>query len=229
MGSIVVLLLSGCKNHSIDVETYLPEPEWMDSIDAPTVDTVSEVQTLWLSEKRCCENKRKLERNSRRLYKACYVAIANHSSDQLLVAKCLQLMDNGMEADVRYKVNRHFIENYFDFKSPVDRCANCLPADPIANTSRDLAWQENRRGNPEAAIKIAQRVLDERLDEIMPYVQMNLYAVIAYSYASTVHSDEQLQALRDARERLRSFSEKGGAYSSNFKTFEKYLGSLLEI
>ena len=225
---VAIGLLSGCNDHSTDVETFLPKPEWLDSVGAPVLNSVDDVTTLWRSKKRCCISDRKLKNNQQEFYKACYVAVATHSKDQLLVAKCLQLMDSGMDEDVRYRINKHFVDNYFELKSPIDRCSNCLPADPIARSSRDLAWQESRRGNPQSAINIAQRVLDERIDEISPHVQLNLYAALAYFYAETGYSAEQLSSLKQARDRLLPYKDANGASKGNFKTFNRYLGDLLE-
>ena len=225
---VAVLLLGGCKDHSTDVETFLPKPAWVDSIDAPILNTVEDVSTLWQSKKRCCVNKWTLQNNQREFYKACYVAVATHSQDQLLVAKCLQLMDNGMERDVRYQIHQHYLDKYFYLKSLVDRCFNCSPADPLVNVVLNLAWIENYNDNPQRAIDIVQRVLDERIEEISPYRQMSLYEVLARFYRKTGYSAEQLIVLKAARDRLRDHKDENRAATYNFKTLEKHLSDLLE-
>ena len=223
-----VSLLVACSDHSVDVETFLPTPEWIDSVKVVELSSAKEVSQLWQSKKRCCIAENKLRKNQREFYKACYVAVARNPNDQNLVAKCLQLMDSGMESTVRRQINEHFVSNYFYFESPIDRCYNCLPADPIANASRDLAWLEYRSDNPHKAIKTVKNVLSARLDEISPFVQMNLYVALAHFYTTTGYSDEELQALLAARDRLRAHVKSKGASKHNFKNLERNIGELLE-
>lgn len=224
----VVSVLTACADHSVDVETFLPEPEWIDSVKVVELSSAEDVSQLWRSKKRCCINERKLKNNQREFYKACYVAVARNPADNALVAKCLQLMDSGMEPEVRRQINAHFVSNYFYFESPIDRCSNCLPADPIANASRELAWLEFRANNPHKAIEVVKNVLRARMEEISPFVQMNLYVALAHFYTTTGYSDEELKALLAARDRLRAHVKSRGASKHNFKDLERNIGELLE-
>ena len=221
-------LLAACADHSVDVETCLPAPDWIDSIKLVELSSAEEVSQLWRSKKRCCIKESKLRKNQREFYKACYVAVARNPNDQNLVAKCLQLMDSGMESTVRRQINKHFVSNYFYFESPIDQCSNCLPADPIANASHDLARLEFRSDNPRKAIETVKNVLSARMDEISPFVQMNLYVALAHFYTTTGYSDEELQALLAARDRLRAHVKSKGASKHNFKSLERHIGELLE-
>ena len=225
---LAVSLLSACTDHSLDVETFLPEPEWIDSVKLVELSSAADVSQLWRSKKRCCISEGKLKKNQREFYKACYVAVARNPADKELVAKCLQLMDSGMEPAVRRLINEHFVSNYLYFESPIDRCSNCLPADPIANASRELAWLEYRSDNPYKAIEVVKNVLRVRMEEISPFVQMNLYVALAHFYTTTGYSDEELKALLAARDRLRAHVKSRGASKHNFKDLERNISELLE-
>ena len=221
-------LLAACSDHSVDVETFLPEPEWIDSIKLVELSSADEVTQLWQSKERCCIAKAKLRKNQREFYKACYVAVARNPDDENLVAKCLQLMVSGMDSTVRKQIYEHYVSNYFYFESPIDRCYNCLPADPIANVSHDLARLEFRSNNAHKAIDVVKNVLNARLEEISPFVQMKLYADLADFYTSTGYSDEELNILLAARDRLRAHVKPKGASKHNFKNLERNIGELME-
>jgi len=79
----IVLTLMGCNERFDEVpETFLDEPAWLASTQAPTLESREDVLTLWQSEKRCCDDDQALFDNAKVLYKACYMAIANDSGNR---------------------------------------------------------------------------------------------------------------------------------------------------
>ena len=71
-------------------------------------------------------------------------------------------------------------------------------------------------------------MLNARLEEISPFVQMKLYADLADFYTSVGYSDEELKFLLAARDRLRAHVKSKGASKHNFKDLERNIGELLE-
>lgn len=224
---VVLHMLSACGRQAELPETFLPEPEWLDDKDAPVLHTSEDVSRLWGSKKRCCISKRALIRNNREFYRSCYVAVAEHLDDDELVVKCMWLMDNALERNDRYTLQRSLLDRYPDHDDNVERCANCMPADTIARLTNELARQEIYRGNPEEAIRLVENVLDKRLNEISLWVQVELYTSLAKWYAETTMTMAAIERLQSARDRLKRLRDRNQALDRRFDTFEKTLQSVL--
>ncbi len=209
--AVLVALLAACDADPPEVpeqllanpfQRQMEKPAWLDDVEAPRVTTADEVSALWRSKKRCCVSERKLLANNREFYKACYVAIGEHFDDEALVVKCLWLMTAGAEGDQRRQIRQYLVDHHFGYRGRTDNCANCAPADTVARVSRSLAHDRLGAGRAREASGIIERVLDERLEEISPWVQVELYESLARAYLEAGITEARATRLQAAYERL---------------------------
>ncbi len=224
----VVVALAGC-DADPPAAPELPEnrfqrqmekPDWLDDVDAPRVATADEVSALWRSKKRCCIAERKLRANNREFYKACYLAIGEHFDDEELVVKCLWLMTSGAEGDQRRQIRQYLVDHHFEYRGRTDNCANCAPADTVARVSRSLALDRLAAGRAQEASAVIERVLDERLDETSPWVQVELYESLARAYLELEATEARAARLQTAYERLRAMAATDEPVARRMDRFE---------
>lgn len=225
----IVLTLMGCNERFDEVpETFLDEPAWLASTQAPTLESREDVLTLWQSEKRCCDDDQALFDNAKVLYKACYMAIANDSGNRDLVAQCLKLMTHQMPAPIVRTIHGHYLENYFDYRAPTDDCVNCLPGDHIARVSQDYARSIAYAGNHKGALARLQHVLDKRGNEISPFIKMDLHANMAWYYQKSSFDKEDLAALQQAYTDLEPQPQSSRGVHQTYARFGKAIERLRE-
>ena len=222
--ALATLILSACSKPEEVPELFLYEPSWLASTDAPTVTNAEEVLELWGSEKRCCENENKIYQNAKVFYKACYMAIANDSRNEELVALCLKLMSHNMPREVVRTIHDHYLENYFYHDARTVRSTNCSTGDDIARVSQDYARNIGSAGNYKGALATIHRVLDERGDEITPFIKSDLYSNIAWYHEKSSFTTSDLRALETAYSEL---APPPGSYGGTLHNYER-LGEAIE-
>ena len=136
---------------------------------------------MWQSEKRCCEDKDKVNKNFRIFYKACYNAIVNNPYDDDLIVKCSWLMGFEETKHSNILLDKYVYENYFDHENSIDDCYNCDIADTVARVTSDYAYALS----PESlskAIEVLETVIDERGDNISNWIKIDLHNQLAGFY-----------------------------------------------
>lgn len=162
-------------------QELIPKPEWFEDIKTIEVNTTEEVSKLWQSEKRCCEDKDKVNKNFRIFYKACYNGIVNNPYDEDLIVKCLWLMGFEETKNTNILLEKYVYENYFDYENPIDDCYNCSIADTIARVSSDYAYALS----PESlnkAINVLEAVIEERGEDVSNWIKIDLYSQLTGFY-----------------------------------------------
>lgn len=215
------LVLVGCSNSNKFTE-HFQKPAWFDSVEAPTLGNSADVDKLWQSEARCCEDEQKLLKNNRIFYKACYNGIADHFDDEALVVKCLWLMDIGAEKQQAADLTRFLVENYSHHKNRVDDCANCMPGDTIARATLNLARIEMREAEtqPQAGRRV-EAVLDKRGREISYWVKAELYTFLAQRYLDEGLTPERLSRFKAGYAELDKAKEGNEALQRRFSEVQE--------
>ncbi|MEJ2106482.1 MAG: hypothetical protein P8X48_04005 [Acidiferrobacteraceae bacterium] len=211
----------------VPFESAIQKPEWFDTVSAPTLNSVEDVDHLWQSKKRCCIDEDKLQANKREFYKACYNGVVEHPDDDELVVKCLWLMDPGAGSDQYYILKRYLVENYGDHKSDTSHCANCAPGDVIARVSLSLARHERYADSVDTAINRIEGLLSRRRPEISLWVQTEIYTALGRMYLKSAVTDERKQVIGDAYERLASAATEQNGVSRRLPDLEKVRRELM--
>ena len=226
VGLCAVFAVAACAEREEIPETFLAAPDWLAATKAPAVSSVEEVLALWQSEKRNDSDREALFEKAKVMYKACYMAIANDPGNHDLVTQCLVLMSHQMPRDITRVNDRYFIDNYFEHKARTDNCVNCLPADDLARVSRSYARGISYAGNYKGALATIMKVLDERGDEVSPYLQMELYDNIAWYYHKSSFTAGELDNLEAAYQRLQPPQDSNGGTRSNYERLRKGIDRL---
>jgi hypothetical protein len=230
LGACIVFmaLIAGCEEPS-EFERTFAEPDWFDSIDAPKINTVEEVNALWQSEKRCCEDANVLLRNNRIFYKSCFNAIMGNYGNEELVVKCLWLMDIGADSKQRVELKRYLVENYGLHKNSVDNCANCMPGDTVARVTLELSRYESRANHSKTQpIKRLENLLDSRLYEISYWVQAEIYEYLGVLYLESGVTQERLSRYEESYNRLNKAKQHNGPLERSFARVEKRYNLLVQ-
>jgi len=170
-------------NQSTINHSPVPSFDWFDDVDAPEIHNKEELSKVWQSKPRCCVPKRELEQNNRAFYKACYVAMQRFPSNNDIVANCLWLMDGALETrEEHIKLNEYFISKFFYYDKPLDRCANCDHANVSARIAQELARQYKSTNRFSEAIKLLERMNDERSQETSDWVLAELSTQLGKYY-----------------------------------------------
>lgn len=157
--------------------------DWFDDIDAPQIHNKKQLSKVWQSKPRCCVDKKELQKNNREFYKACYVAIQQYPSNNDIEAFCLWLMDIALEsAEERLKHNEYFIKKFFYYDRPLNNCANCAPANVSARIAQQLSRQYKNSNRFDEAVKLLERMSDERHQETSDWVLAELTTQLGKYY-----------------------------------------------
>ena len=204
-----------------DFKTAIRKPAWFERVEAPLLSHSGEVSQLWQSKPRCCIDEKQLQANNREFYKACYQAIVNHPADELMVVKCLWLMDSGSDLKQRKLIKSYLVENYFYHENSTEGCVNCAPADTVSRVARELALIKVREGELEFAISLLERVLDERHAQISPWVLTEIYTSLAEIYLKAQLDDQRMQRVRTAYTLLHGMRGVHDGVERRFARFER--------
>lgn len=235
--SIVILLfslLSACEepmqveSGDSHFERHIVRPNWFFSLEAPALNTIKAVDTLWRSKKRCCTDKETLIANNREFYKGCYLGIVNNPKFEELVVKCLWLMDAGADKTQRELIKTYLVENYSHHKNNTTCCANCAPADTVARVTHELARIKHSKGNTDAAIELVEEIINRRRQEISPWVQTEIFTTLGRYYALTRVTDDRAQRITDAYQRLSANASEGNGVLRRIENLKKINLSVVE-
>jgi tetratricopeptide (TPR) repeat protein len=164
-------------------EPLAPHFDWLDNIDAPVINNRQELSKVWQSKPRCCVSKRELTQNNREFYKACYVAMQTYPSDEDINAKCLWLMGSALEtSEQRLQLYETYMKHYFYYDKKLDHCANCAPANISARIAQSLAGKYIYTDRFDDAIKLLERMNDERSQETSDWVLAELSTQLGKYY-----------------------------------------------
>jgi hypothetical protein len=236
--ALLFTALAGCEASNDPPATRAPnkfestfaKPAWFDSIRATELNTEREVTTLWMSQKRCCENAGTLETNNRIFYKSCYNAISAHYEDEKLVVKCLWLMDIASNRDETVRLARFLVDNYSHHKNSVDFCADCMPGDTVGEVTLELARFDSReRNNKQLPISRLEKLLDTREDEISYWVQAEIYEFLGQLYLEDGLTQERLARYQKAYTRLERLKEINEPLKTRFAPLQKHHEAMLKI
>ena len=231
---ITTLLLSACGEKERDNESAIPdeeipelfldEPDWLASTQASKVTTTEEVLALWQSAKRCCEDEKTLFESAKIFYKSCYLAIGRDPRNEDLVSLCLSLMTHKMPREVVRTIHNHYLENYFYRKENIDDCTHCRPADVVAQVSQEYARSISYGGNYRGAIAAIYRILEERGNEVSPFIQIDLYDNITWYHEKSSFTTSELARLEKAYTDLKPAE---GAFKAEIYYYKEF-GEALE-
>jgi hypothetical protein len=161
----------------------VPRFDWFDNTNAPAINDRHELSKVWQSKPRCCVKKDELTQNNREFYKACYVAMQTYPSDDDINAKCLWLMGGALETgEQRLKLRETYMKHYFHYDKKLDNCANCAPANISARIAQSLAGQYIYTDRFDEAIKLLERMNDERSQETSDWVLAELSTQLGKYY-----------------------------------------------
>ncbi len=213
-------------------QSSVPSFDWFEDIDAPEIHNKEELSKIWQSKPRCCVSKHELQQNNREFYKACYVAMQRYPSDKDINANCLWLMDIALETrDERIKMNEYFIQKYFYYNKPLDNCANCNRADVSARIAQELARQYKATKRFDEAVKLLERINDQRLQNTSDWVIAELSIQLGKYYLDPEYIGNNTQRIEDNYFKLEPFrnNETLGKRNGKAGRFDKLEAVLLEL
>jgi len=160
-----------------------PEFDWFDNTEASPIHNKEDLSKVWQSKPRCCIAKNDLRKNNREFYKSCYIAMQNYPSNKDITANCLWLMGGALEnKEERILLKETFIQKFFYYDKPLDRCANCDHANVSARIARELARYYKSTNRFDEAIKLLERMNDERKQEMSDWVLAELSTQLGKYY-----------------------------------------------
>jgi hypothetical protein len=179
-------------------ESAVPKPSWFESVSAPELNSLEEIYEVWQSYKWVDISKRRFEKNSREFNKACYIAVVEYDHDEEMVVTCLWLMGIGLDRNTVLQIDEYLITHYFNHRRRVDNCANCAPGDTVARVGEELSIIKFQQGLPVEATSLLERILDERREEISPWVQAELLTTLGRMYLDEDLTEERIQRFENA-------------------------------
>ncbi len=199
---------------------------WFDEEPAIAVNTISEVQELWQSKKRCCEEQEILQQNNREFTRACYTAAFKHINNEPLVVKCLSLMSSVAEDfDSRYSINSYLIDNYIQHKNDISNCVNCNTGDIITRTAHRLSYHEQSKGNLLKAIEILENIITVRNDAAL-WIQVETLEKLGNLYLENNVTKQQKEFINFRYEQLLNASTNNEAATRRIPNLEKVLDKI---
>lgn len=161
---IIAISLSGCSKPIIEEADY---PEWWEYVDVSdkTLSSREDVMNFWLEKseaKDISDTKRVMY--IREFFKAAYLAIKDDTLDSDAKVLALGLMPvDAIEVELRRKILKYHIENYWNHEDLDLDCLNCNSANSLAASvvrlAEILAWYD---GNMTPAIEIIQKIVREK-------------------------------------------------------------------
>ena len=191
----------------------IPRPAWWDDVppQALAINSLGDLFSMWQSGGDDTAS-------HHRFYKLVYQAILDHSGDEHLVAEGVGLMAFVADPDDRFPLLKFGVDHFFSYQQRTDICANCKVGDTSAGLVRDLADAYTSRGEPEAAVQIIQRLLDEREADVSTYSIALTFETMSRAYWAMKDADRAKDAIREG---LRRFPN-GWQADQLRRTLERY-------
>jgi len=175
----------------------IPQPAWWDSVprSALAINSLGDLLSVWQSGTND-------EPSRQRFYKLTYQAILDHSGDEDLIAEGIGLMAYVVDSDDRFSLLKFGVDHFFSYDQRTDNCANCMVGDTVGEMVRDLAGAYISRGEPEAAIQIIQRLVDERGSDISAYNLALTFETMSRAYWEMKDTDGAKAAIQEGLRRF---------------------------
>jgi len=175
----------------------IPRPAWWGSVpDLPMkIDSLGDLQVVW--EAHLYETERK-----RQFFKAVYQAIVNHPDDEDLVTLGIQLMGH-VETDYQFRLHRFYLDHFFYFNRRTDNCAsNCKAGELTGEIVRELAYDYIWKGEPQTAIELIQRLVQEREKDVSAYNLALTFEALSRAYWKMGDAEAAKAAIREGLRRF---------------------------
>lgn len=200
-----------------------PKPEWWDAVDTPyRVHSYGDLMAAWQGYPRDDAHRELAERQ---FFKAAYQGILDHSDDPHIVATAIELLGY-VVADYprRTELAEYGINRYFDHQQRTDNCANCMRGDTVQALALNLSQLYASAKRYDDAIRIAERLITERGDDVSPYKLAETWNQLAWIYW---HKGEQRRAVEVAREAIGKYGHtvSGDALARTLQRFEQDLAA----
>lgn len=186
----------------------IPIPEWYKQIEAVEVNSSAEISKLWQSKPRCCVPKPELTANNQEFFKSCYNYVDTYENSnqdiatEQAVVKCLWLMGDAVDKITRKELREYLIKNYTEHDQSTDDCTNCAPANTIVRVAGSLSNNYSSEGNPDAAIRLLEIILDKRSTETSDWVELETLEKLAYLYFKNGASDKQIARIKSGLDKF---------------------------
>jgi hypothetical protein len=175
----------------------IPQPEWWDDVprSALAINSLGDLLSVW-------QSGTSDEPSRRRFYKLAYQGILDHPGDEDLAAVGIDLMAYIADPDDRLPLLEFGVDHFFGYRQRTDNCANCKIGDQTGEMVRDLADAYLSQGQPEAAIRIIQRLVDEREPDISPYNLALTFETMGRAYWDMTDVDHAKAAIQEGLRRF---------------------------
>jgi tetratricopeptide (TPR) repeat protein len=175
----------------------IPQPAWWDSVprSALAINSLGDLLSVWQSGTND-------EASRQRFYKLTYQAILDHSGDEDLIAEGIGLMAYVADSDDRFSLLKFGVDHFFSYDQRTNNCANCMIGDTVGEMVRDLAGAYISRGEPEAAIQIIQRLVDERESDVSAYNLALTFETMSRAYWEMKDVDGAKAAIQEGLRRF---------------------------
>ncbi len=191
----------------------IQKPAWWDLVP-PTplaIHSFGDLSAMWQSAGHD-------ESSRRRFYKLTYQAILDHPGDEHLVALGIDLMAFVADPGDRLPLLEFGVDHFLLYNQRTDTCANCRVGDTAGTMVRDLADAYVSRGEPEAAIRIIQRLVDERGPDVSDYNLALTFETMSRAYWNMKDVNRAKAAIHEG---LRRFP-KGWQADQLRRTLDRY-------
>ena len=194
-------------------KTTIPKPAWWDDVPPSplAIHSLGDLMAVWQSGIND-------DASRHRFYKLAYQAILDHAGDQHLVAQAISLMAYAGDSEDRFPLLEFGVDHFFFYNQRTDNCAHCKIGELTGEMVRDLAEAYISRGEPEAAIRIIERLVSEREQDVSAYNLALTFETKSRAYRAMNDFESAKAAVREG---LRRFPE-GWQADQLRKTLEQY-------
>jgi hypothetical protein len=191
----------------------IPKPAWWEDVPPSplAVHSLGDLMAVWQSPLIDVASRR-------RFYKLAYQAILDHPSDEHLVAEAIWLMAYAGDSEDHFPLLKFGVDHFFFYNQRTDNCANCKIGELTGEMVRDLAEAYISRGEPEAAIRIIERLVNEREQDVSEYNLALTFQTKSRAYWALGDFESAKAAIREG---LRRFPE-GWQADQLRETLERY-------
>jgi tetratricopeptide (TPR) repeat protein len=168
-----------------EFESRCPKPQWWDRITLSdvTISTYDDLLTYWQNKKR----------SKSQFFKAAYRAILDYPLDTDIVVNAIKLMHYTYSYPHRIDLQEYAIEKYFSYKNPYGK-----PGNSIASIVTNLGHLYNDVNQFDKTIRLTERLLRERENEINDHLLELLHLTYAKALHGQKHTTEAITVLKRA-------------------------------
>jgi tetratricopeptide (TPR) repeat protein len=191
----------------------IPKPAWWDDVPPSplAIHSLGDLLAVWQSGMNG-------DASRRRFYKLAYQAILDRRGDEHLVAEAISLMAYAADSEGQFRLLQFGVDRFFFYNQRTDNCANCKIGDLTGEMVCDLAEMYVSRGEPEAAVRIVERLVNERGQDVSAYNLALTFEAKSRAYWMMKDFESAKAAIQEG---LRRFPE-GWQADRLRKTLEQY-------